>query len=199
MSGGRPVPTNAGRGLVDRIVALQWKLHHRVSRSRAKMGEMIAFRADVPLLAPDTAVDEAYLEWLVLARHERVAYVPDAVVFNHGPTRAGELLEQRRRIWNGHLRLQRATGHATSTMSPRRLTDAALAHLRERPRDLPLLGAAAVLALVARVAGAFDALVLGKNPYVWTRLASTKRPAPDATASASSANETWAAAQSSHR
>ena len=142
MSGGRPVPTNAGRGLVDRIVALQWKLHHRVSRSRAKMGEMIAFRADVPLLAPDTAVDEAYLEWLVLARHERVAYVPDAVVFNHGPTRAGELLEQRRRIWNGHLRLQRATGHATSTMSPRRLTDAALAHLRERPRDLPLLGAA---------------------------------------------------------
>ncbi len=190
MCGGRPVPTNRGRGLVDRIVALQWDLHHRVSQRAPKMGEMIAFRADVPRLAPDTAVDEAYLEWLIRERHQEVAYVPDAVVLNHGPTRWRELFEQRRRIWIGHWRLRATTGHAPSTMSARTLAHTALAYLIDRPVALPLLVTAAAVELSARAAGTWDAVVKKKNPYVWPRLASTKRPAaepPPASIRASSA------------
>ena len=176
MTGAHPVPTNRGASAVDRMVRLQWELHHRISLRAPKMGELIAFRRDIPRLDPETAVDEAYIEAMVRGRGQDVVYVPGAEVFNHGPTNLREFVSQRRRIWAGHCFLRRDTGYVVSTMRTANVARSALDYVRASPRQLPLVATATAVELFARGFGAVDALVLGRNPFIWDALPSTKRP-----------------------
>src|SRR5690606_33535514 len=137
----------------------------RVARARPKMGELIAFRADVPQLSPTTVVDEAYIEWMTARRGQRVVYVPDALVYNRGPTTWADVFEQRRRIWAGHLWLKKDTGYEVSTMRARSLVVPTLELLLESPGHWRTLALAAPLELGARLAGVLDVKVLRRNPF----------------------------------
>lgn len=176
LAGARPLPDNPHTGLVNRIVHFQWELHHEVSLDRPKMGELIAFRAGIPDLDPETAVDEAYIESVVRARGQRVVYVPGAVIHNWGPTHLVDFIQQRRRIWAGHYWLKHNTGHEVSTMKARGLLAPTLRLLARRPAQVPVAVAAAGAEIIARAMGTFDAVVRHSNPYIWERIETTKRP-----------------------
>ena len=138
MTGARPVPTNPQRGIVQRIVHLQWALHDLVARSRPKLGEMVAFRPPVDPLDPDTPVDEAALEAQLHGDGGQLVYVPQATVFNRGPSTWRDLFAQRERIWVGHLRLRRRTGYRVATYRLCDLLRPAARLLWTRPSLLPI-------------------------------------------------------------
>ena len=178
MTGGRPVPVNDPRTLMGRVVRLLWEMHHHVAMRSAKLGELVAFRRAFDAMPRDTAVDEAAIEALILARGLRLSYVPEARVRMKGPTTVREFLRQRRRIHAGHLRLKRASGHAASTMSVRAILRAALAATPRSPRGIVDLAAAGVLEATARALGAWDATLGRRDHTVWERIPSTKDLAP---------------------
>src|SRR6185503_7588070 len=47
MAGVRPVPANGHGTWLGAVVAAQWEMHHRVCLTQPKMGELVAFRADL--------------------------------------------------------------------------------------------------------------------------------------------------------
>jgi poly-beta-1,6-N-acetyl-D-glucosamine synthase len=174
MTGGRPVPVNDRATLMGRVVHLLWDLHHEVAMRAPKLGELVAFRPVMTALPPDTAVDEASLESIVRAKGLRLVYAPGAVVRMKGPATAGEFLLQRRRIHAGHLRLRREAGYAVSTLSPRAAM-AAVRRLGSPAAAQPVTLAAAVcLEAWARVLGAWDARIAGRDHRAWEPIPSTK-------------------------
>ena len=58
-----------------------------------------------------SVVDEASIEDIVRAKGYGLAYMPDAIVTNHGPETLREYFEQRRRIARGHYWLEFAFGY----------------------------------------------------------------------------------------
>jgi glycosyltransferase involved in cell wall biosynthesis len=174
MSGAHPVPTNEADSLIGQIVHLQWDLHDEIARKRPKLGEAIAFRNVIPHIAPETAVDEAFLEALFTQKKMRTAYAAEALVYNRGPSGAIELIRQRRRIWAGHLWLRRQTGYEVSTFRPLAVLRAAGARLRHEPRLAGTMAVAAGIELCSRLLGSWDVLVRGMNPTIWKVSPSTK-------------------------
>jgi cellulose synthase/poly-beta-1,6-N-acetylglucosamine synthase-like glycosyltransferase len=174
VAGAHPVPTNTSTSLVSRVVKLQWALHDVIARDRPKMGELIAFRADVPHLDSTTAVDEAWLESVSLGRGQRLAYAPAAIVYNKGPEHLADLVAQRRRIYAGHFILERQTGYRVSTMAVRDLLRPAATYLLAHPGEVPVAAAAGAIELWARALGVWDVLVRKRNPTVWTPIESSK-------------------------
>lgn len=182
MTGAHPVPTNPSAAWVDKIVHLQWALHHQLALRAPKMGELVAFRPDVPPLDPETVVDEAWLETVAIGRGQRLVYVPDAVVWNRGPSRLRELLDQRRRVFCGHLWLHGTRQYDVSSFYPDRIARAALDHLRARPADAPAMMVAGLAELAGRTLGTIDYL-RGEKPFVWQSIESSKEaisePSPE--------------------
>lgn len=173
MTGGRPIPLNPQRGLVNGVVHTLWRLHHEIALMDPKLGELVAFRNDIGEFPADTAVDEAMIERIVRSRGLRTVYVPEAEVEMRGPDRWRELLAQRRRIAAGHRLLEKRTGYRVSTASP-------LAALRGASRLKPLggrqilwLAAAIPLEALARLLGAWDAAT-GRDHVVWRMASSSK-------------------------
>src|SRR6266581_2686817 len=117
MVGGHPTPVNGHGTFLGHAVHLQWRLHDRLARMSPKLGEIVAFRNVVPSIPTDTAVDEISIQALISQLGYRLAYEPDAVVYNHGPTTVSDFLRQRRRIYAGHLRVRRQQAYEASTMS----------------------------------------------------------------------------------
>jgi cellulose synthase/poly-beta-1,6-N-acetylglucosamine synthase-like glycosyltransferase len=177
MVGARPMPDNDPRDLVGRMVHVLWELHHRIALEVPKMGELVAFRGDlIERVSELSVVDEASIEDVIRSKGYELAYLPDAVVTNHGPERWREYFEQRRRIARGHYWLSFAFGYRVATMdrdmvlrTTRKLLD------EQADADGKLAVAAAVATeVLARAAGFIDARVLGGRHRTWTQLKSTK-------------------------
>ncbi|MBK6690811.1 MAG: glycosyltransferase [Myxococcales bacterium] len=177
MVGARPVPDNDTSQLVGKMVHLLWEMHHRVALSVPKMGELVAFRsALVDRVSELSVVDEASIEDIIRSKGYRLAYVPDAVVQNHGPETLREFFEQRRRIARGHYWLDFAFGYRVATLD----RGLVLGTLSEVAKEEGAFGRAALAVAVgtealARVAGLWDARVVGGKHRTWKPLASTKR------------------------
>lgn len=176
MVGGRPVPNNDPEQLVGRMVRLLWELHHRVSLEVPKMGEIVAFRAQlVEYVSELSVVDEASIEDIVRAKGYKLGYVPDALVTNHGPETLREYFEQRRRIARGHYWLEFAFGYEVATLDRGLLVKAAADTARAQDGKGKLALATAIgLEVAARAVGFWDARVVGGKHRTWQVLASTK-------------------------
>lgn len=178
MAGGRPVPVNDPSTLLGRVARLLWEMHHHVALRQPKLGELVAFRRAFEAMPTDTAVDEAAIEALVLAKGLRLAYVPEARVKMKGPGTVREFLRQRRRIHAGHLLLRRSTGHAPATLGLGAILRAARSATPRTPRGVGDFLAAALLEAMARALGRWDATFGGRDHAAWERIASTKDLAP---------------------
>jgi biofilm PGA synthesis N-glycosyltransferase PgaC len=176
MVGARPVPNNDGGQFVGRMVKLLWDLHHRVALEVPKMGEIVAFRASlVEYVSELSVVDEASIEDIVRAKGYNLGYVPDAVVTNHGPETMREYFEQRRRVARGHYWLEFAFGYQVATLDRALLVKAAVETASHEDRFGKLALAAAIgTEVAARVAGFWDARVVGGKHRTWRVLQSTK-------------------------
>jgi biofilm PGA synthesis N-glycosyltransferase PgaC len=174
--GARPVPDNDPHDLIGRMVCIVWEMHHKVALTRPKMGEVIAFRADlVEHLSELSVVDEASVEDIVTSKGFELGYLPDAIVHNHGPESLGEYFEQRRRIARGHYWLKFAFGYKVATLERGLVARTALdMALHEDSFGRKALAASIVTEVAARVAGFIDARIVGGKHRTWTPLASTK-------------------------
>jgi hypothetical protein len=177
MVGARPVPDNDGTALVGRMVKLLWDMHHRIALQHPKLGELIGLRASlVERVSELSVVDEASIEDVIRSKGYGLAYIPDAIVTNHGPETWREYFEQRRRIARGHYWLDFAFGYSVATLDQPMLVRTALEVAREEDAfGKRALAAAIATEVVARAAGFFDARILGGKHRTWKQLRSTKR------------------------
>ncbi len=174
MTGGRPTPVDDPNTFMGFVVHMLWRLHHKLALKSPKLGEMVAFRSFVERIPPESAVDEASIEAVVTDRGLRLAYVPEAIVYNKGASTVGDFLKQRRRIYAGHLWLERVQSYSVSTKNVGGIFGVLLDDLEWRPRSVAWTIGGIWLEFVGRMLGVVDYRVLKRNPYTWEVAESTK-------------------------
>jgi hypothetical protein len=147
-----------------------------MARISPKLGEAIAFRRLFDAIDELSLVDEVSIEAEVRAAGGELRYVPDAVVFNHGPTTIRDLRTQRARIHRGHLAVASSTGYRAASLDPKRLLLTVAKYARKRPGMLPAMAVAVTVEAAARVEARLDHEVLGlPQSGVWKPVRTTKR------------------------
>ncbi len=176
MCGARPMPTNGHGTFLGEATRFLWNMHHRVALEAPKLGEMVMVRAGIVNgLPPESSVDEASLEQLITTAGYRLAYVPEAIVHNHGPETLREFLRQRRRIAAGHYWLYDVSGYKVSTMNMPRLVRLTLSELFDLPPQLKAFALGAIgLEVLSRALGYFDFKTNLDQHVVWKVSHTTK-------------------------
>ncbi len=198
MTGARPIPVNRTNRFMGFCVHFLWGLHHRMASDSPKLGELVAFRKLADRIPEDTAVDEASIEALVTGAGYKLAYAPQAIVYNRGPETVSDFIKQRRRIANGHIHLKATKGYAPSTTGWLNTLKVLAVQFRKhisritkllrrgRPdwlllyllRELKRAGfacGAIALEITARLLGWYDFKLRRRNPVNWEVIATTKR------------------------
>ena len=175
MTGPRVVPLNPHRGVINRVVHVLWGMHHEVALRRPKLGEAVAFRRTFACLDTSTLTDEVSIEMLITNSGHGLEYVPEAIVYNHGPATLRDYLAQRRRIHRGHIGVYATTGYRPSTMRLRPLIVAVLSLGRRYPGGCAYFAIAVGLEALAR-AQAFASYCVRGLPRrgVWRTIATSK-------------------------
>ena len=98
MVGGRPIPVNDKRCIAGFASHMIWSMHHYVSLSHPKIGELVAFR-DVGVRLPlGNQSDEDIIRMKISKAGLEARYSPEAVVFNRGPDTIKDFMKQRTRV-----------------------------------------------------------------------------------------------------
>ncbi len=176
MTGAHKVAVNTPDHIVDLLSHLRLKLEHQLCLEIPRLGELIAFRKVFDQLPPDVAMDEAFVEALIIRRGMQVRYAPEAVVYSMGPQTVGDFVKQRRRNYAGHLYLKEKYGYQVSSLQNRRVLRIALEEVWGAIRLIWTLGVLAVLELYSRMLGAWDYRVRKKKHVIWDMAWSTKDP-----------------------
>lgn len=174
MTGGRPMPVDSKETFIGFTVHLIWELHHRLALKDPKLGEIIAFRNIIKEIPADTAVDEAYMEAIIRDRGLKLSYVPEAIIRNKGPSTINDFLRQRRRIFTGHLHLQKSYGYSPSSMSTSNLVAIIFDDMDFNLKEISWTIGAIFLECYGRFLGMYDFYVTKKNPYIWDMVETTK-------------------------
>jgi len=176
MTGAHKVAVNTPDHIVGFLSHLRLKMEHQLCLEIPRLGELIAFRKVFDQLPPDVAMDEAFVEALIVRRGMQVRYAPDAVVYNMGPQSVGDFVRQRRRNYAGHLYLRQKYGYKVSSLQNRRVVRIALEEVWGAVRLVGLLGVLAALEIYSRILGAWDYRVKKEKHIVWDMAWSTKDP-----------------------
>jgi GT2 family glycosyltransferase len=173
MTGAQVVPLNDPATFMGLTVHVLWRMHHEMARRWPKLGELVAFRNVIAALPTDTAVDEVALEALLTDRGYKLVYTPAAIVYNLGPSTLGDFVNQRRRIFAGHLEMVRSHNYVAASMPGTRLLQLVGAALRTYPERIPAVCGAMLLEGAARLAGTLDS-VSRYSHHIWKPVRSTK-------------------------
>lgn len=174
MTGAQKVPTNVPDHIVGYMSHLRLQMEHELCLEIPRLGELIAFRKVFAYLPPDVAMDEAFVEALVIRRGLEVRYAPDAVVYNTGPETMREFIMQRRRNYAGHLHLVRKYGYKVSSMDNLRVSRIAWEEMWKAIRLIYTLVSLALVEWIARLLGTYDYFVRGRKHEVWNIAWTTK-------------------------
>lgn len=150
MAGGRVYPQNDRKGLANSLVHLEWTLHDAVARRAPKLGEVVVFRRLFSRLDSWSLTDEVSIEALLVGTGYQLAYVPEAKVLNHGPTKLSDYIRHRTRVHLGHKLQQRSDGYTPSTLRNAVVLRAASDIVGHRVRLAPILAVAAATEVVVR-------------------------------------------------
>jgi cellulose synthase/poly-beta-1,6-N-acetylglucosamine synthase-like glycosyltransferase len=178
MTGAQKIPVNVPEHVIGYMSHLRLRLEHQLCLEIPRLGELIAFRKVFDQLPPDVAMDEAFVEALVIRRGLQVRYAPDAVVYNMGPETLGEFIMQRRRNYAGHLHLVHKYGYRVSSLDTRRVLRIAAEELGKALRLIFTLFSLALVEALARMLGAYDYYLRRNKHVVWDIAWSTKRVEP---------------------
>jgi cellulose synthase/poly-beta-1,6-N-acetylglucosamine synthase-like glycosyltransferase len=174
MTGSHKVPVNTPEHVVGFLTHLRLKMEHQLCLEIPRLGEMIAFRKVFDQIPPDVAMDEAFVEALVIKRGLQVRYAPDAVVFNMGPETVSDFVKQRRRNHAGHLHLKAKYGYEVSSMGGTRLAKLALDEILGAFRLVWILFVLAVIEAYSRILGWYDYRFHKRTHVVWDIAWTTK-------------------------
>jgi biofilm PGA synthesis N-glycosyltransferase PgaC len=175
MTGAQKVPVNATQHMIGYLSHLRLKLEHQLCLEIPRTGELIAFRKVFDHIPPDVAMDEAFVEALIVKRGMQVRYAPDAVVFNMGPETLGDFVRQRRRNFAGHLYLKDKYSYKVSSLENSRVLRIALEEIWGAIRIIYTLAALAGIEAFSRLLGAYDYYIKGKKHVVWDMAWTTKK------------------------
>jgi poly-beta-1,6-N-acetyl-D-glucosamine synthase len=167
MTGAHKIPVNTPDHLVGLFTHLRLRLEHQLCLEIPRLGEMIAFRKVFDCIPPDVAMDEAFVEALVVQRGMQVRYAPDAVVYNTGPQTLRDFVVQRRRNHAGHLYLKSKYGYAVSSIQNSRVAKVAFNEVWGAVRLVAVLVLLAVLELWSRLLGWYDFTIKRDRHVVW--------------------------------
>ncbi len=173
MTACRPVPVNDPDVFMGFAAHMLWDLHHEMNMHGFKAGEMVAFRKTFKRIPQHTAVDEASIEPLIRGQGYKVQYVPQAVVYNKGPDTVNDFLRQRRRIYAGHLELQRDLGYSVSSMSGTKILGLLLRQLDWHPKKFVWTWGVVGLEVNGRLLGRRD-FRSERDHTVWEIASTTK-------------------------
>lgn len=177
MTGAQKVPVNAPQQIIGYLSHLRLRLEHQLCLEIPRTGELIAFRKVFDHIPPDVAMDEAFVEALIIKRGMQVRYAPDALVFNMGPETLGDFVRQRRRNFAGHLYLKDKYGYKVSSLENSRVLRIALEEVWSAIRLIYMLAALAGIEAFSRLLGAYDYYIRGKKHVVWDMAWTTKQVA----------------------
>jgi cellulose synthase/poly-beta-1,6-N-acetylglucosamine synthase-like glycosyltransferase len=175
MVGAQKVAVNTPDHIVGLLSHLRLRMEHELCLEIPRLGEMIAFRKVFDYIPPDVAMDEAFVEALVVRQGLQVKYAPDAVVYNTGPTTVGDFVRQRRRNHAGHLYLKHKYGYAVSSIQNRRVARIAF---KEFWGIVQLVWVLFLLALIegySRAMGWYDFAIKRDRHVVWDMAWSQKQ------------------------
>lgn len=167
MVGAQKVAVNTPDHIVGLLSHIRLRMEHTLCLEIPRLGEMIAFRKVFDQIPPDIAMDEAFVEALVVERGLQVKYAPDAVVYNTGPTTIPDFVRQRRRNHAGHLYLKHKYGYAVSSIQNRRVLRVALKEVWGVIQLLCVLFLLAVLEGWSRLLGWYDFAIKRDRHVVW--------------------------------
>ena len=167
MTGAHKIAVNTPEHLVGLFTHLRLRLEHQLCLEIPRLGEMIAFRKVFDRIPPDVAMDEAFVEALVVKRGMQVRYAPDAVVYNTGPDTVQDFVRQRRRNHAGHLYLKSKYGYAVSSIQNTRVAKVALKEVWGAIQLVWTLFLLGVLELWARLLGWYDFAIKKDRHVVW--------------------------------
>ncbi len=195
MTGAQKIPVNVPEHIVGYMSHMRLQMEHQLCLEIPRLGELIAFRKVFTQLPPDVAMDEAFVEALVIRRGLEVQYAPDAVVYNMGPETLGEFIMQRRRNYAGHLHLTRKYGYKVSSLDNTRVLRIALDEVGKALRLIATLVWLGLVEGIARILGMYDYYVRGRKHVVWDMAWTTKKvehanPAPPSTPPSNVTSET---------
>ena len=178
MAGAHKVPVNVPDHVIGYLSHLRLTLEHSLCLEIPRLGEMIAFRKVFDQIPPDVAMDEAFVEALMIDRGLQVRYAPDAMVYNMGPETFSDFVRQRRRNYAGHLHLKHKYGYRVSSLDNVRVARLALgeawAAISRTVRLLYILTALAAIEIYSRILGSYDYYVKGDKHVVWDMAWTTK-------------------------
>jgi glycosyltransferase involved in cell wall biosynthesis len=167
MVGAQKIPVNTPDHIIGLLSHLRLRMEHELCLEIPRLGEMVAFRKLFDRIPPDVAMDEAFVEALVVQRGLAVRYAPDAVVYNTGPDTIGDFVRQRRRNHAGHLYLKHKYGYAVSSIQNRRVMRVAFKEVWGVVRLLWVLFLLATLEGWSRLLGWYDFAVKRDRHVVW--------------------------------
>ncbi|MEM7537565.1 MAG: glycosyltransferase [Chloroflexota bacterium] len=170
MVGAHKVAVNTPDHIAGLLSHIRLNLEHELCLQIPRLGEMIAFRKVFDQIPPDVAMDEAFVEAIVVERGLEVKYAPTAIVYSTGPTTIGDFVRQRRRNHAGHLYLKHKYGYAVSSMQNSRVAKIAIKQIWNVVWGaIQFMGIIALLATLeawSRFLGWYD-FVKGKRHVVW--------------------------------
>jgi hypothetical protein len=166
---------NTPTHIVGLLSHLRLRLEHELCLEIPRLGEMIAFRKCFDRIPPDVAMDEAFVEALVIERGMSVRYAPDAVVYNTGPDSIQDFVRQRRRNHAGHLYLKHKYGYAVSSIQNQRVIKVAFKEVWGVVMLLWVLVLLAVLEAWSRILGWYDFAIKRDRHVVWDMAWSQKQ------------------------
>ncbi|HUW10536.1 MAG TPA: glycosyltransferase [Anaerolineae bacterium] len=167
MTGAHKLPVDTPDHLAQVFTHLRLRMEHQLCMDIPRLGEMIAYRKVFDRIPPDVAMDEAFVEALVVQRGMQVKYAPDAVVYNTGPTTVKDFVKQRRRNHAGHLYLKHKYDYAVSSIQTSRVVKVALKEAWGVVRLLGVLAALAILEGWSRFLGWYDFAIKKDRHMVW--------------------------------
>lgn len=171
MTGAHKVPVNTPDHIVGLFTYLRLQMEHELCLDIPRLGEMIAFRKVFNQIPADVAMDEAFVEAIVVQRGMQVRYAPNAVVYNTGPDSLSDFVRQRRRNHAGHLYLQQKYGYKVSSLRKRKIISIAISQAWNAiwgvAKFLWALFLLAVLESWSRVLGWYDYAIRRERHVVW--------------------------------
>jgi biofilm PGA synthesis N-glycosyltransferase PgaC len=173
MTGGHTIPVNDRTTFLGFTVQLQWEILHQLSREHPRFGELIAFKNVISKIPEKTNTDEAHIEFEIIEKGMELRYVPEAILYNKGPETIKDFLNQRRRIYAGHLHLMKTTGYSVSSMNLSNLITA-IRDINLTPKEVVFCVGAAFLEIIGRVLGSYDFYIKKTNHYIWDVVRTTK-------------------------
>jgi len=176
MTGAQKVAVNTPDHVVGLLSHLRLSMEHQLCLEIPRLGELIAFRKVFDQLPPDVAMDEAFVEALIIRRGMQVRYAPDAVVYNMGPETVSDFIKQRRRNYVGHLYLLDKYGYKVASLQNARVLRIALEEVWGAVRLVSTLFILGALELYARFLGFWDYRVKKRKHLVWDMAWTTKDP-----------------------